>query len=119
MGSADGIPEDAGFWWKLIHLNPALWRALIVAVAGILAYLGIGFAVGFQDSVFGLIVAVIAIVQGVWTKGAVTANKKVVVYKPDPVESPDVLAAGPAVSYDRNAVVNAASDKSGVFDPAS
>lgn len=114
MGNGDGIPEDAGFLWKLVHLNPALWRALIVAIAGVLAYLGIGFAVGFQDSIFGLIVAIIAIVQGVWTKGSVTANQKVVVYKPDPVESPHALAAGPAVSYDRDAVYSAAMDKSGI-----
>lgn len=113
MGNSDDIPENAGFWWKLVHLNPALYRGLLIAVAGVLAYLGIGFAVGFQDSIFALIVSAVAIVQALWTHPAVTANKKVVVYKPDPVESPNVLASGEAISYDRTAVGEAAGDTPG------
>jgi hypothetical protein len=108
MGSSEDIPEDAGFWWKLVHLNPTLYRGLIIAIAGVLAYLGIGFAVGFQDSIFTLVISVVAIVQALWTKSAVTANQKVVVYKPDPVESPNVLASGQSISYDEAAVAHTA-----------
>lgn len=113
MGNSEDIPEDAGFWWKLVHLNPTLYRGLLVAVAGVLAYLGIGFTVGFQDSIFALIVSAVAIIQALWTKGAVTANKKVVVFKPDPVDAPHVLASGEAISYDRTGVADAAGEASG------
>lgn len=110
MGNSEDIPQDAGFWWKLVHLNPTLYRGLLIAIAGVLAYLGIGFTVGFQDSIFTLVISVVAIIQALWTKGSVTANQKVVVYKPDPVESPNVLASGLSISYDENALVRAAAN---------
>lgn len=115
MGYSDDIPDDAGFWWKLVHLNPTLWRGLIIAVVSLLAAVGITVASGLQDATFAFIVAVVAVVQALWTKPAVTANKKVVVYKPDPVESPNVLASGEAMSQDVDAVAGVAGSSPGTL----
>jgi hypothetical protein len=116
MGNDEGIPSDPGFWWKLVHLNPTLWRALIVATIALLGAVGIAVNGSIEDSLFLFITAVAAIVQGVWTRGSVTANQKVVVYKPDPVGEPHTLSAGPSVSYDEDAVVAASQ---ATVDPAS
>lgn len=109
MGNAEGIPENPGFWWKFVNLNPALWRALIVATFALLAGLGVAVNGSLEDSIFLFVTAAAAIIQGVWTKGSVTANQKVVVYKPDPVDAPHELAPGIAVSNNPEAVAIAAS----------
>jgi hypothetical protein len=111
MGESENIPQNAGFWWKLVHLNPALWRGLIVAVAALLVSVGISiFTDSVQNGVYGVIIAVVGIVQALWTRGSVTANQKVVVYKPDPVESPNTLASGLSISYDEDALVRTAAN---------
>ena len=114
MGYSEDIPENAGFWWKLVHLNPALWKALIVAVAALLVSVGVTvFTEGIQNGVYGVIIAVVAIVQALWTRNSVTANKKVIAYKPDPVDRPNVVASGEAIVQDGAAVaaVAAAPDR--------
>lgn len=105
----EGIPEDAGFWWKLVNLNPALWRALIVATIALLGAVGIAVNGSIEDSLFLFITAVAAVVQGLWTRKGVTANQKVVVYKPDPIDNPTMVLPGPAVSTNSLAVTSAAS----------
>lgn len=109
MGNVEGIPDNPGFWWKLVNLNPALWRALIVATIALLTGVGIAVNGSLEDSIFLFVTAAAAVAQGVWTKRAVTANQKVVVYKPDPVDSPHELAPGIAVSNNPEAVAIAAS----------
>jgi len=115
MGSVEGIPSDPGFWWKLVNLNPTLWRALIVATIALLGAAGIAVNGSIEDSLFLFITALAAIIQGVWTRGSVTANQKVVVYKPDPIGEPRNLQPGPSVSYEETRV-NAAAQAT--VDPA-
>lgn len=95
---AEDIPVNPSLLWRLVHLNPVLWRGLLLAVAGVLVTVGVVFSGHAQEAIYTLILSVVAIVQAVWTKGSVVPNKKVVVYKPDPVESPRELASGEAVS---------------------
>jgi hypothetical protein len=105
---AEQIPEDAGFLWKLVHLNPALYRGFVLAAFAIAG--GFGFVASDKttEAVFLGITALVAIIQALWTRGAVIAKKKVVVYKPDPVDEPTKVAAGEAVSTNAVAVINAA-----------
>jgi hypothetical protein len=56
-------------------------------------------------------------VQALWTRGSVTPNAKVVVYKPDPVNHPAELAPGEAVSSNVVLVANAAADTPGMEIP--
>lgn len=90
-------PRDT-FWWRLIHLDPALVRGLIMAVVLVLGSAGILVSESLTDGLIGVWVAVAAVVQALWTKSAVTPNAKVVVSAPDPVNAPDVVAPGEAVT---------------------
>lgn len=105
------IPENPSFLWRLVNLDPALWRGAVIAVCSLLASLGVVVvSEEVQLAVIGLVMAVIALVQALWTKRSTVPVKKVVVYKPDPVGDPTKVAPGPAVSTDIPAVANAAAD---------
>jgi len=101
------------FWWKFVHLDPAILRGAIIAVAVLIGTLG--FAVNEQTLAAFLtaIGALLAMGQAFWTRGSVTPNAKVVVYKPDPVNHPTELASGDAVSSNIVALANAAADTRG------
>ena len=105
---ASDTPENPSFWWKLVHLNPALLRGLVIALFAVLAGVGLIVSDQMQNSIIAFIGALFALIQALWTHGAVTANAKVVAYKPDPVAKPSVVAAGDAISTDVVAVANAA-----------
>ncbi len=107
---AEGIPENAGFWWKLIHLDPAILRGSVVSIMGLAAAFGYLVNDQRQGAILGAIAAVLALAQALWTRRAVTPNAKVVVYKPNPVEEPEILLAGHAISTNVVAVANAAAD---------
>jgi len=102
------------FWWKFVHLHPSILRGAVIAVASLAGALG--FVVSDQKLAAFLtaIAALLAMVQALWTRGAVTPNAKVVVYKPDPVNHPAELAPGEAVSSNIVAVANAAADTPGM-----
>lgn len=105
------------FWWKFVHLDPSILRGAVIAIASLLGALG--FAVSDQKLAAFLtaIAAILAMVQALWTRSAVTPNAKVVVYKPDPVNRPADLAPGEAVSSNVVAVANAAADTPGMDMP--
>jgi len=84
--------------WRLVHLEPALFRGIILAVVGLLGTLGIVIAPQVPDSLLGFLIAVLALVQAIWTRQAVTPNAKVAVSVPDPVNAPQTVAAGDAVT---------------------
>lgn len=109
--------EMGDFWWRLVHLDPAILRGAVIAVALLVGTLG--FAVSDQTLTAFLtaIGALLAMVQALWTRGSVTPNAKVVVYKPDPVNHPAELAPGEAVSSNVVAVANAAADTPGMEIP--
>lgn len=89
-------PQDT-FWWKLTHLDPAVYKGLVVAVIGLLAAFGVAIAPDIPDQVIGLVVALMAIVQAIWTRRDVTPNAKVVAYLPDPFK-PAAIAPGEATT---------------------
>lgn len=106
----ENLPEDPDFWWKLVNLNPALLRGLVIGTGALLATFGLVLGDEKQGAIITAVTAILAVVQALWTRRAVTPNIKVVVYKPDPVALPDVVAPGPAVMTDIVQVANAAAD---------
>ncbi len=90
--------RNTGFWWRLVHLNPAVYRAFIMALAALLVGLGLTFGADLPEQIVVLLGAVFALVQGLWTKEAVVPVDKVLAYLPDPVDRPNAVAAGVAVT---------------------
>jgi hypothetical protein len=90
-------PTDT-FWWKLVHLDPTLIRGLVMATILLLSSIGILVSPEVPNSLIGFIATVLAIVQALWTRPAVTPNAKVAVVVPDPVNAPEVVEAGNATT---------------------
>ena len=107
---SEDIPEDPGFWWRLVHLNPVLYRGLVMGFVSFLGAFGLAFSNEKGEAIVGFITVLLLFIQAAWTRGSVVASKKVVVYKPNPVDEPHVLAPGEAVSTNFPAVMNAAAD---------
>lgn len=84
------------FWWKLTNLEPAVYRAIIVAIFGILASLGVVVSDKVPDQLVVLILALLPLVQGVWTRSSTVPEAKVVLYSNDPANGLQ-LVSGPAV----------------------
>lgn len=99
------------FLWRVVHLEPALLRGVVMAVVALLAGFGIVVSPDVPDATVLVLVAVLALVQAVWTRPAVTANARVVVEAPEPVRQPDAVVAGEAVTRASNAdILGAAYD---------
>ena len=90
-------PKD-NFWWKLVHLDPALLRGAIMALVLLLSSIGIVLSPEVPNSLIGFIAAILAVIQAVWTRPAVTPNAMVAVYVPDPINNPQIVAAGEAIT---------------------
>lgn len=104
------MPEDS-FWYRLTKLEPAVWRGLIVAVVTLLASFGVLISPAIPDALVGLIAVVVPLVQALWTRASVTANARVAVLVPDPVNDPSKVEAGEAVTTATNAeILGAARD---------
>lgn len=110
-------PRDS-FWWKLVNLQPATWRGIVTAVVALAVAVGFKVAPEVPDAVFLVILAVLPVIQGVWTRKGVTPNAKVAVVVPDPINAPNTVEAGEAQvvvghpgSEQSAAVLAAASDK--------
>lgn len=97
-------PFDLPWLKKIAALDPAVVRAAITAVVGLAASLGYSLAAGGDKAfeVYVAIAGILAIVQGFWTRSAVTPNAKVAA-----ALAPDGrLIAGPATDVaDGNQVV--------------
>jgi hypothetical protein len=100
------------FLWRLIYLEPALWRALIVTAFTLLLSLGVAVSPDIPNSVIGFILASAPVAQALWTRGAVTPNAKVAVKVPDP-EKPDEVTPGDAVTTATPRSIVAAAQASG------
>lgn len=83
---------------RIVQLDPALLRGLIVAAALLLASFGVVISNNTQTAILGFIAAIIALLQGLWTRNAVTPNAKVAVVIPDPINAPHIVAPGSAVT---------------------
>jgi hypothetical protein len=104
-------PRDTALW-RLINLQPAVWRGLVVAVLALAATLGFEYAADLPDNVMLLIIGILPILQALYTRKAVTPNAKVAVSVPDPVRAPNKVEAGEAVvnAPDEEIVAAAASE---------
>lgn len=106
----EGIPENPSFWWKLVNLDPVLVRGAVMSFAALAATLGLAVSDKALGAFLAAVFSLMLLLQALWTRGSVTPNAKVVVYKPDPIEAPFELEAGPAVSTDIVQVANVAAD---------
>lgn len=102
------MEENDNFWYKLTKLDPALFRGLIVAVVALLASIGVAISPALPESLISVFAVVAAIVQALWTRQAVTANARVAVEVPDPVNNPHEVIPGEAVTTASNSEIIAA-----------
>jgi len=100
--------DKGTLWWRLVHLEPALVRGLITAVVLVLLSVGVAVSPAIPDALIGLFVAVAPVVQSLWIRQAVTANARVVVEAPDPVDRPRVVVAGEATTTASDSLILAA-----------
>lgn len=94
-------PSDKSPLWNLVHLSPALYIGLVVAVAGVLGAFGLAISGEQKESLGTLVLSVVAILQAVWTGAKTTPNKKVVVVAPDPIAQPTLVVPGEATTTAR------------------
>ncbi len=80
---ASQTPQSQGFWYKLVHLEPALVRGLVMAVFAFLASVGILVSDAVPDNLVGVVLALFAIIQALWTRQVVVPEERVVVWKDD------------------------------------
>jgi hypothetical protein len=92
-------PRD-NVWWKLVNLEPATLRGILLAVVTLLAAIGIKIAPNIPDSIIAVLVVILPVIQALWTRGSVTANAKVAVVVPDPINDPGTVKSGDAVVLD-------------------
>jgi len=85
-------------WWRLVHLEPTVLRGAITGTVGLAAAGGILISPGLPDALLGALVPILALVQLLWTRPAVTANARVAVEVPDPVRDPGTVVSGAAVT---------------------
>jgi hypothetical protein len=97
-------PND-NLWYRVTKLEPAVWRGLIVAIVALLGSIGVAISPGLPDALIGFIVVAVPLVQALWTRPAVTANARVSVYVPDPVNNPQIVEAGEATTTASNAEI--------------
>lgn len=103
------MDQNDNFWYRLTKLDPALFRGLVIAAVAILASIGVAINPALPDALVGLIWALSAVVQALWTRPAVTANARVAVSVPDPINNPHIVAPGEAVTTaSDSAIINAA-----------
>lgn len=86
------------FWWRLIHLEPTILRGAITGIVGLAGALGILLNSDLPDTILGFWVPLMALMQVLLTRPAVTANARVVVEAPNPVSDPGTVVAGEAVT---------------------
>lgn len=88
-----------------MHLEPTLVRGVLTGLFGLAGALGILLVPGLPDAILGAWVPSMAVVQILVTRPAVTANARVVVLAPDPVEHPRLVVAGEAVTRASDAAI--------------
>jgi hypothetical protein len=84
------------FLYRFTHLEPAVYRGIIVAVFGVLASLGVVVSDSIPDQVVVLVLAILPMIQAAWTRASSVPTDKVIAYVEDPYAGKH-LKAGPAV----------------------
>src|SRR3954466_2227888 len=100
-------PQDS-FWWRLTHLEPAVYKGLVTAIVGLLVTLGVVISPNVPDQLITVIVAAMAVVQALWTRGSVTPNAKVVVALSNAFEPHRVVAGEATTTASDSAILEAA-----------
>lgn len=89
--------KEPSAWQKLVTLEPALVRGLIVSLFAVVAsVLNVSFAQGTVENVINLVISLFALLAAVLIRGAVTPNAKVVVRDDTPLQDEATIAAGKA-----------------------
>lgn len=104
------VTDESPWWQKLLKLNPAVIRGVLVAVLAVVAQV-LGHTIvsdGMIDLIINAFTAIAPLLAGILIRPAVTPNAKVETYKPDPVSSPDVVVAGDASSVQTGVIVEPA-----------
>ena len=94
-------------------LDPAVFRGLIVAVIALLGYFGLEIAANLPDQIMAIYGFLSTIIAAFVIRPSVTANARVAVYVPDPIDNPDVVAPGEAVTNAPPKEIIAAAESSG------
>jgi hypothetical protein len=102
-----------GFMNRLAMLEPAVLRGVIIAIIWVLTSFGIAISPQVPDSLIALSAALLALIQALWTRPSVTANARVAVLVPDPINAPEVVTAGAAVTTASNADIIQAAQSAG------
>lgn len=92
------------FWWRLTHLEPAIYKGIIVGLVGLLAAFGVVISPELPDQLLFFITAAMTLVQALWTKASVTPNAKVLAYLADPAK-PKVITSGEAMTTATDAAI--------------
>jgi len=101
---SNNTEPNNSLWWKLVHLEPTLLRGVLTGLIGLAGALGILITPGLSDTILGFWVPLMAVLQIILTRSGVTANARVAVLVPDPVNAPQKVEPGEAVTTatDRN-----------------
>lgn len=110
------MTDELPWWQKLLKLEPAMVRAALVALSGILALI-LGNTVFDETAVNAILefyTSVSALVAAFFIRPAVTANAKVIVRDDTPLSATPTIVAGEAVTDAATmpAVVEAAQSRS-------
>lgn len=89
--------KEPSAWQKLVTLEPALVRGIIVSLFAVLAsVLNTTFANGTVENVVNLVISTFALLAAVLIRGAVTPNAKVVVRDDAPLDKDPLIVPGDA-----------------------
>jgi hypothetical protein len=90
--------KEGTFWWRLVHLEPTILRGALVGILGLAGAFGILGLDFLPDTILGFWVPLMALIQVLITRPAVTANARVVVEAPNPISQPGIVVAGEATT---------------------
>jgi hypothetical protein len=89
------MPDKNSMWWRLVNLEPVLWKTIILTIVAVLGSVGILVNDDLANNLVILWTTLMSIIQLVWVRGSVTANARVAVLVPDPAD-PSAVAPGAA-----------------------
>lgn len=85
---------------RVLDLEPLLTRGTIVTIFGVVGMvLNHHFASGTVEYTGNIILAAFGLLTAIVTRPAVTPNKKVVTYLPNPIEYPNKVESGGTQDY--------------------
>lgn len=112
----EGSNASPGMLYRFTHLEPSVYRGVVVAIFGVLASMGVVVSDSIPDQLVVLVLAILPLIQAVWTKASVVPKDKVVAYIEDPYartgrHSIKAGEATPAASVSERDILEAVYDK--------